>query len=287
MEDFYERRRPQRPNSSRGRGSQMQPRRPQRQGSRRTSKKSMLGTITDTTKAVTGKTANLAAVSVRESTKLAVGVASPKHVSPRQVVGVWRLDQTVELSSSRKRSNDKKVITCAANIRLDGKGNLCTTYEGNEMKSRYDFVERSWPRSCTIEFEARAFQGPSDSEPVNMFYKGYFTRKVMDRSVIKIEGKIYALRGRGVFKKRVLVGNFTARKRLGRIVPDNISMAQKSSAPASNEFSKGEVRNRVTQKQERSDNGVIVNEENDDDYDYDDSKEEESYDDYSDYDMYN
>ena len=199
------------PSAHRSRGS------PPRRNPPRKKSGGMIQSVTGTTKAITAKTANLAVASVRESTKAAVSLASPKHVSIRHVAGVWRFDQTVG------KPGKSRVITCAANIRFDTRGNLSTTYDGKETKSRYEFVERSWPRYCSIEFEANAFQGPSDAEPVNMFYKGYFTRKVMDRSVIKIEGKIYALKGRGMFKKKVQVGTFTARKRLGRLNREELS----------------------------------------------------------------
>jgi len=140
--------------------------------------------------------------------KEAVDFAAPKHVTEREIVGFWRLDQSVG------KAPDGPFTSCVANVELNGKGGVKTVYEGEIMLSEYTFTERAWPRSCKIEFQAKAFQGPSDEYPVNMLYKGYFRRKVLDNKIIRIEGKIYALSGKGMFKRQVPIGTFTARKRI-------------------------------------------------------------------------
>lgn len=112
---------------------------------------------------------------------------------------------------------DGPFTSCAANIEFTPKGEIITAYNEKEMISTFLFTERRWPRSCTIEFEARAFQGPNDKEPVKMLYKGYFKRKLANRNIIKIEGKIYSVSGGGRLwsrKREVLVGSFIARKRI-------------------------------------------------------------------------
>mmetsp|Transcript_23026 Transcript_23026/g.35529 ORF Transcript_23026/g.35529 Transcript_23026/m.35529 type:complete len:317 (-) Transcript_23026:2318-3268(-) len=156
---------------------------------------------------LTVKTTSLAVT----STKAVASIATPRYVTINDLVGTWRFDQSI---FEKDASDLSEVTTCAANIQFDKKGNLSTSYNGKVMKSRYVFRQRSWPRFCTIEFEARAFQGPADKQPVLMFYKGVFKRKVMRKSVVKIEGKIYAISGRGVFRKKVCVGSFVARKRM-------------------------------------------------------------------------
>ena len=186
---------------------------------KRRSNNNALASITSTTKTIGSKTAGLAVSTVRESTKVAMNLASPKRVQLRHVAGMWRFDQVVSYTKGKGRREGDEIL-CAANIEMDARGKCFTTYEGKKVDSDYNFIERAWPRFCTIEFTAKAFQGPHDKEPVAMFYKGHFTRKVMDRSVIKIEGKIYALRGRGMFQKKVCVGTFVARKRLGRLAKD-------------------------------------------------------------------
>lgn len=161
------------------------------------------------------KTADLATTtavsSIKGSTRAAVHLASPKYVSRNDIIGVWRFDQQVGSMP------DGPFTSCAANIEFTLKGETITIYNKKEMVSTFLFVERSWPRSCTIEFEANAFQGPDDKVPVKMLYRGYFRRKIAKRSVIKIEGKMYSISGRGSLfsrKREVLVGSFTARKRI-------------------------------------------------------------------------
>jgi len=162
------------------------------------------------------KTAGVVTDAASVSTRAAVGLASAKHVSIEEVGGVWRLDQQVgELP-------DGPFISCAANIEFNAQGDIFTTYNKQRIKENepFHFVERSWPRYCTIEFEARAFQGPSNQTPVRMLYKGYFKRKIAKRSVIKMEGKIYAIKPKtGLWRKKeeVCVGTFTARKRLAAL----------------------------------------------------------------------
>jgi hypothetical protein len=90
-------------------------------------------------------------------------------------------------------------------------------YKDEIYETTYLFRERSWPQSCSIEFEARAFQGPNDDEPVLVRYKGYFRRKLADSSIIKIVGTIYEVRRPGLWRKgrggRKL-GTFVARRRM-------------------------------------------------------------------------
>lgn len=91
-------------------------------------------------------------------------------------------------------------------------------YQDKTYETTYLFRERTWPRSCTIEFEARAFQGPHDEEPVLMRYKGFFRRKLVDSNVIKIVGYVYQVPRRGGRwgggRKGRKVGTFVARRRI-------------------------------------------------------------------------
>lgn len=143
---------------------------------------------------------------LKGSGKAAFYLAAPKHVERREVIGVWRLDQSI---------GDKLSTVCAANVELTLKGDVIVNYDDQTFVTPFLFRERNWPQSCTIEFEARAFQGPHDEKPVLMRYKGYLRRKLADSNVIKIVGDIYAVsktgwrRGDG---KRI--GSFVARRRL-------------------------------------------------------------------------
>jgi len=84
-------------------------------------------------------------------------------------------------------------------------------------------MERSWPLSCTIEFDAFAFQGPNDKEPIRLFYKGTLRRKLLKSSIIQIRGKIYEeeeLRWR--FRRTVQltqIGTFVGRRRVNMPTP--------------------------------------------------------------------
>lgn len=84
-------------------------------------------------------------------------------------------------------------------------------------------MERSWPLSCTIEFDAFAFQGPNDKEPIRLFYKGTLRRKLLKSSIIQIRGKIYEeeeLRWR--LRRTVQltqIGTFVGRRRVNMPTP--------------------------------------------------------------------
>jgi hypothetical protein len=100
-------------------------------------------------------------------------------------------------------------------VEFTPRGEVVVKFEDEVFTTTYLFRERSWPQSCTIEFEARAFQGPNDEKPVLMRYKGYFRRKMADSSVIKIVGHIYLIQKKGLRRgdgRRI--GSFVARRRL-------------------------------------------------------------------------
>ena len=151
--------------------------------------------------------------------KAAFYLASPKHVSREEIWGIWRLDQVLLRGPDRESA-----VSCAANVELTPKGDVVTKYKEEEYQTVYLFKSRSWPRSCSIEFEARAFQGPGDDVPVSYLYKGTFRRKMADRGVVKIVGKVYEIPKKGGFWRKgggasgpgVEVGSFVARRRISR-----------------------------------------------------------------------
>ena len=135
--------------------------------------------------------------------KAAYYLTAPKFVSRNEVCGVWRFDQSIDSTA------------CAANVEFTPSGDAVTKYHGEENVNGYLFQSRSWPRSCTIEFESEAFQGPEDNGPVRYYYKGSFRRKIADKNVIKIVGKIYEVKKRfGKSSRGVEVGSFVARRRI-------------------------------------------------------------------------
>ena len=121
--------------------------------------------------------------------KGAVDLAANKHVAEYQIYGKWRFMQEIEVKNG-------VFISCPATIEFVEDGTVVTLCDGQKYESEYVFKERPWPRKCSIYFQARAFQGPKDQEPVNMFYKGYFKRSIMNPNVLLIRGKIYKLAGK-------------------------------------------------------------------------------------------
>lgn len=63
------------------------------------------------------------------------------------------------------------------------------------------------------QFEAKAFQGPYDREPQLMFYKGYVKRGLVNSKQVRIEGKIYDVKGTFFWRQKKQVGRFRAIKR--------------------------------------------------------------------------
>ena len=88
-----------------------------------------------------------------------------------------------------------------------------TAFDGKEFVSEFKFTERQWPRKCTIEFEATAFQGPQDKDPVSMYYKGFFKRSLTNPQIVLIRGKVYKLVGKLFWKQQKKCGKFKATKR--------------------------------------------------------------------------
>ncbi|CAN0487830.1 unnamed protein product, partial [Ectocarpus sp. 12 AP-2014] len=64
-----------------------------------------------------------------------------------------------------------RVTKCAATVEFRRDGTVATSFDGRETVSDFTFRAHAWPRACTIEFEAKAFQGPWDEEPVWKVYK--------------------------------------------------------------------------------------------------------------------
>lgn len=125
----------------------------------------------------------------RQSLKSSIDLLAGKHVTLKQILGKWRLNQDVVL---RKGIS----ISCPSTFELFKNGTITTSFEDQTYPSVFKFKERKWPRYCTIEFEARAFKGPSDKEPVPMFYKAYFKRSIFNSKVILMRGKVYRVSGK-------------------------------------------------------------------------------------------
>ncbi|CBJ31970.1 conserved unknown protein [Ectocarpus siliculosus] len=145
-----------------------------------------------------------------KSMKAMVHALQPKSVGLGEILDTWKIEQVVGKPPGR-------VTKCAATVEFRRDGTVATSFDGRETVSDFTFRAHAWPRACTIEFEAKAFQGPWDEEPVWKVYKGSFSRKLLDPKIIMLEGTIYDVTGKMMWKRRVKSGKFTARRRPSRV----------------------------------------------------------------------
>lgn len=210
--------------------------------------------LMNTVKNLTQKSISLATSAtvstLKTGGKAAYYLTAPKFVTRKEVCGVWRLDQSIGSAA------------CAANIEFTPRGDAITKYKGEESVTGYLFQSRKWPLSCTIEFEADAFQGPGDEVPVRYYYKGSFRRKIADKNVIKIVGKIYEVK-KGRFGRGNIcgleVGSFVARRRI-------VARKQNQNGP------RGMNRGKDAK-------GAVEDDYDDEDYDYDEDYDLEEFED--------
>lgn len=223
----------------------------------RTSSCNKRPSLTEKTASIAKKSINLATAAtlstMKGTGKAAYYLASPKYVRRDSIYGVWRLDQVIVHPANLRRSRhehsygNEEAISCAANFELTPKGEVITKYDSSEHKTIYLFASRKWPRSCTIDFEARAFQGPDDTEPLLYSYKGYFRKKMADPRVIKIVGKIYHVnQSKGRFwdqgddnilgRRDVEVGSFVARRRIKPTIINDYNFENSEAYDIYNEY---------------------------------------------------
>lgn len=172
---------------------------PRKQGNKKSRNPSMLETGANSLTTAASAAFKL----TKGGVKLAVDLVSAKHVTVGQIVGKWRMDQEVQISKEAS-------VTCPATLEFTEDGKVITTFEGKIFSSEFKFTERPWPRKCTIQFEATAYQGPRDKEPISMFYKGYFKKSIMNPNVVLIRGKVYKLLGKLFWKQQKKCGTFRA-----------------------------------------------------------------------------
>lgn len=170
----------------------------------------------------------------------AVQLASPAHrrpISIRELSGRWRLDQCLW-----SRSSSGSNTLCAANVELTPQGQVLvvllqdpeqqqsdsasaslpstSSSSTTTLTTKYVFHAHPWPKSCRLEFQARAFQGPRDVHPILVHYQGSVRRKVADPSVLKIVGHMYQVvrppRNGKPAKLGKRIGTFVARRRLSK-----------------------------------------------------------------------
>jgi len=152
---------------------------------------------------LSSEAATFAVKMTKGSIKSAVDLVAAKHVTLRQICGKWRISQEIEVKKGI-------FVNCPATIEIKEDGTITTTFDDQEFKSEFIFKERAWPRKCTIQFNARAFQGPGDAEPRNMYYKGFFKRSLLNPNIVFIRGKVYRLSGKMFWKAQNKCGKFKA-----------------------------------------------------------------------------
>lgn len=150
------------------------------------------------------------AETAKHSGKAAYWAVRPKSVELKELVGLWRIDQQVVLFA------DERPIETSANIEMN-MDSVFVVIDGDRIPSSLKFTPARFPLSASVEFMASAFQVDGEEKPLLFFYKGQIHRKLADKSVLKIKGKIYRITRtgfRGKTIKYVPVGTFVARKRI-------------------------------------------------------------------------
>ena len=153
-------------------------------------------------------TGNVALNTVKQSGKLAYNIVRPKHVDEYEIDGLWRLDQQIVM---KRRRDEEQVLSSVATIQIDTRRHVIVVQqhgesnddddrgnseeEGSASKKRQPWVQPYRFDSTRLgsyqsKFVARAFLVGKDQ--VRIYgYKGTWQRKVADKKVLKLVGKIY------------------------------------------------------------------------------------------------
>jgi hypothetical protein len=149
--------------------------------------------------------AHFAVKLTKKSFKSSVDFLASAHVMQSKILGKWRLHQEIEVRKGI-------ILSCPATVEFLDDSTLLTFFNDEEYKSEYAFKEKNWPQKCSISFNAKAFQGPKDSEPINLYYHGYFKRSLLNPNIIFIRGKVYSLKGKSFWKQQKKIGKFKLTK---------------------------------------------------------------------------
>jgi hypothetical protein len=126
---------------------------------------------------------------IKGSIKASADALAVKYVHHKDILGTWRFEQTVI-------EEDGTEVVEAASIEVLRNNTVRTRCGGITRLSPYVFVQRPWPRRCSIAFEACTHHSPGQSEPETVMYKGYFKRSLMNPDVVFIRGSVFQTRGR-------------------------------------------------------------------------------------------
>jgi hypothetical protein len=164
-------------------------------------------------------TSQLAWGTVSQTGKVAYNLIKPKHIDPKELAGLWRLDQQIEERGDR-------TLASVATIRLDPlKRCVLMELKGKTIKEPFVF-QKTRLGTCKTEFVAPAFL--VGDTPRLYGYRGTWQRKMADKKVIKLVGKIYAVKKAKFGKQRGRyqfvgppIGTFVARRRISMEEDDN------------------------------------------------------------------
>lgn len=198
---------------------------------------------------------------VKTPGKLAFHVIRPKHVDLVETFGLWRLDQQV-VERSNRQGNDQRTITSVATIEFvrpplpprDERGRprrvpprpplvVVRHSKGQEedgedgdgkesvYRAPYTFVRKNkYLKGASLSSFQTSFVAPAflvgENQTRLYGYKGTWQRKLADKSVIKLKGKIYQVHKQKFGKKRgeyvygPAVGTFVMRRRISMTEDD-------------------------------------------------------------------
>ncbi|KAG7367647.1 hypothetical protein IV203_030318 [Nitzschia inconspicua] len=167
---------------------------------------------------------------IKQPTKLAYHVIRPKYVDIRETDGLWRLEQQVTEREGRE-------VASVATIELQAKPRIVilrkeeqpttTTNTKNNpnqpnvliIKEPYTFTKKKLTGSFQTQFVIPAFL-IGENQMRLYGYRGTWQRKLADKRVIKLVGKIYQVhkqrfgKNRGEYVFGQAVGTFVARRRI-------------------------------------------------------------------------
>ena len=192
---------------------------------------------------------------VKTPGKLAFHVIRPKHVDLVETFGLWRLDQQV-IERSNRRGGDQRTLASVATIEfarppLPKRGERGRPQRGPSQlpmvivrhskgeskddegkdstevvyRAPYTFVQKNrYLKGASLSSFQTSFVAPAflvgENQTRLYGYKGTWQRKLADKSVIKLKGKIYQVhkqkfgKRRGEYVYGPAVGTFVMRRRI-------------------------------------------------------------------------
>jgi len=192
---------------------------------------------------------------VKTPGKLAFHVIRPKHVDLVETFGLWRLDQQV-VERSNRRGGDQRTLASVATIEfarppLPKRGERGRLQRGPSQlpmvivrhsrgeskddegkdstevvyRAPYTFVQKNrYLKGASLSSFQTSFVAPAflvgENQTRLYGYKGTWQRKLADKSVIKLKGKIYQVhkqkfgKRRGEYVYGPAVGTFVMRRRI-------------------------------------------------------------------------